>query len=139
MTHESTLTAVAGELSHQGMLRRGGEVGITEDFGALVIVRDGEPIRVSIEDIVEVTVRDFDWYLALLGLGVTGFGLLSLERSVPLGVAFTAVGLVSLGLTYRKREQMNIRVTGRTDPLTLYPVDPDTLYEELEVALQQQE
>lgn len=139
MSDESMLTAVAEELSYRGKLRRGEEVGITGDFGALVVVRDGDPVRVSMEDIVEVTVREFDWYLALLGLGVTGFGLLSLERSVPLGVAFTAAGLVSLGLTYRKRDQMNIRVTGRTDPLTLYPVDPDTLYEELEVALRQQE
>lgn len=99
-------------------LRRGGWVGVTSSS---LVVADGEQYRVAADDIQEVTFEDVDWFVGILGLVVVGYGVYSLQFDVLFGLAFAAVGLGSLYLTYRKRNRVRIRVVGRPKPLTVYP------------------
>jgi hypothetical protein len=108
--------------AYRGDLRGGGRVEIATD--ALWVDRDGETgVRVALDDVAAVSVRDVDWFLAVTSLALAGFGVLSLERNVLLGAGFAAAGLASLYLTYRKRDAVTVRVTGRSKPLRLYPAD----------------
>ncbi|NHN62357.1 hypothetical protein G9463_03400 [Haloarcula sp. JP-Z28] len=118
---------------YAGTLRTGGTVVLSAD--RLVIDRDDEPVVVDLDDVVEVSLQDIDWFLAVMSVALIGFGLLSLERSVLLGGAFAVAGAVSLALTYRKRYTLRVQVTGRTDPLRCFPADPQALLAELEQAL----
>jgi hypothetical protein len=92
-------------------------------------------VVVDLDDVVEVSLQDIDWFLAVMSVALIGFGLLSLDRSVLLGGAFAVAGAVSLALTYRKRYTLRVQVTGRTDPLRCFPADPQALLAELEQAL----
>ncbi|EMA32846.1 hypothetical protein [Haloarcula japonica] len=114
-------------------LRTGGTVVLGAD--RLVVDRGDEPVVVELDDVVEVSLQDIDWFLAVMSAALIGFGLLSLDRSLLLGGAFAAAGAVSLALTYRKRYALRIQVTGRADPLRCFPADPQTLLAELEQAL----
>ncbi|MFU1780672.1 hypothetical protein ACM16X_04755 [Haloarcula japonica] len=114
-------------------LRTGGTVVLGAD--RLVVDRGDEPVVVELDDVVEASLQDIDWFLAVMSAALIGFGLLSLDRSILLGGAFAAAGAVSLALTYRKRYALRIQVTGRTDPLRCFPADPQTLLAELEQAL----
>ncbi|MDS0221054.1 hypothetical protein NDI54_06805 [Haloarcula sp. S1AR25-5A] len=118
---------------YAGALRTGGTVVLGVD--RLVVDRDDEPVVVDLDDVVEVSLQDIDWFLAVMSVALIGFGLLSLDRSVFLGGAFAVVGAASLALTYRKRYALRIQVSGRTDPLRCFPAEPQTLLAELEQAL----
>jgi hypothetical protein len=118
---------------YAGALRTGGTVVLGAD--RLVVDRGDSPVVVDLDDIVEVSLQDIDWFLAVMSAALVGFGLLSLDRSVLLGGAFAVAGAASLALTYRKRYALRIQVTGRTDPLRCFPADPQTLLAELEAAL----
>ncbi|NLV06079.1 hypothetical protein GOC83_08050 [Haloarcula rubripromontorii] len=118
---------------YTGTLRPGGTIILGAD--RLVVDRDDEPVVVDLADVVEVSLQDIDWFLAVMSAALIGFGLLSLNRSVLLGGAFAVAGAVSLALTYRKRNALRIRVTGRADPLRCLPAEPQALLAELEAAL----
>ena len=118
---------------YAGTLRTGGSVVLGAD--RLVVDRGDGPIVIDLDDVVEVSLQDIDWFLAVMSAALVGFGLLSLCRSVPLGGAFAVAGAVSLALTYRKRNALRIQVAGRADPLRCYPEDPGTLLDELDRAL----
>ncbi|AUG47809.1 hypothetical protein BVU17_09880 [Haloarcula taiwanensis] len=118
---------------YTGTLRTGGTIVLGAD--RLVVDRDDEPVVVDLDDVVEVSLQDIDWFLAVMSAALVGFGLLSLGRSVLLGGAFAVAGAVSLALTYRKRYALRIRVAGRADPLRCFPADPQTLRAELEQVL----
>lgn len=118
---------------YTGTLRTGGTVVLGAD--RLVVDRGDEPVVVDLDDVVEVSLQDIDWFLAVMSVALIGFGLLSLDRSVLLGGAFAVAGAVSLALTYRKRYTLRVQVTGRTDPLRCFPADPRALLAELEQAL----
>ncbi|EMA09728.1 hypothetical protein BDK61_2455 [Haloarcula quadrata] len=118
---------------YTGTLRTGGTVVLGAD--RLVVDRGDEPVVVDLDDVVEVSLQDIDWFLAVMSVALIGFGLLSLDRSVLLGGAFAVAGAVSLALTYRKRYTLRVQVTGRTDPLRCFPADPQALLAELEQAL----
>ncbi|EMA15986.1 hypothetical protein [Haloarcula amylolytica] len=118
---------------YAGTLRTGGTVILGAD--RLVVDRGDSPVVVDLDDVVEVSLQDIDWFLAVMSAALVGFGLLSLDRSVLLGGAFAVAGAVSLALTYRKRYALRIQVTGRTDPLRCFPAEPQTLLTELEQAL----
>jgi len=118
---------------YAGSLRRGGSVVLGDD--RLVVDRGDGRVVVDLDDVVEVSLQDVDWFLAVMSAALVGFGLLSLCRSVPLGGAFAVAGAVSLALTYRKRNALRIQVAGRADPLRCYPEDPGTLLDELDRAL----
>jgi len=118
---------------YTGALRTGGTVVLGAD--RLIVDRGDDPVVVDLDDVVEVSLQDMDWFLAVMSFALVGFGLLSLDRSVLLGGAFAVAGAVSLALTYRKRNALRIQVAGRTDPLRCFPVEPQTLLAELEAAL----
>lgn len=118
---------------YTGALRTGGTVALGTD--RLVVDRGDDPVVVDLDDVVEVSLQDIDWFLAVMSVALVGFGLLSLDRSVLLGGAFAVAGAVSLALTYRKRNALRIQVAGRTDPLRCFPAEPQSLLAELEAAL----
>ncbi|MDQ2072741.1 hypothetical protein ACODNH_04520 [Haloarcula sp. NS06] len=126
-------TPLVSDERYAGTLRTGGTVIIGVD--RLVVDRGDEPMVVDLDDVVEVSLQDIDWFLAVMSVALVGFGLLSLDRSILLGGAFAVAGAVSLALTYRKRYALRIQVTGRTDPLKCFPADPQALLAELEAAL----
>ncbi|MHC3378248.1 hypothetical protein [Haloarcula sp. H-GB5] len=118
---------------YTGTLRTGGTVVLGAD--RLVVDRGDGPVVIDLDDVVEVSLQDIDWFLAVMSAALVGFGLLSFDRSVLLGGVFAAAGIVSLALTYRKRYALRIQVTGRTDPLRCFPAEPQALLTELEAAL----
>jgi hypothetical protein len=118
---------------YAGALRTGGTVVLGTD--RLAVDRGNSPVVIDLDDVVEVSLQDIDWFLAVMSAALVGFGLLSLDRSVLLGGAFAVAGAVSLALTYRKRYALRIQVTGRTDPLRCFPAEPQALLTELEQAL----
>lgn len=113
-------------------LRHGGWAGVTES--SLVVETDAR-YRVDADDIQEVTFEDIDWFVGLLGLVVVGYGLYSTQFDVLFGLAFAVVGVVSLYLTYRKRNRVRIRVAGRPKPLTIYPPSTESFQRALEPVL----
>ncbi|MFY4812473.1 hypothetical protein [Haloarcula argentinensis] len=118
---------------YTGTLRTGGTVVLGAD--RLVVDRGDGPVVIDLDDVVEVSLQDIDWFLAVMSAALVGFGLLSFDRSVLLGGVFAVAGIVSLALTYRKRYALRIQVTGRTDPLRCFPAEPQALLTELEAAL----
>lgn len=114
-------------------LRPGGTVGLTDEH--VLVARDDETLRIGADRIVEVTLDRIDWFLVTMGVVIVGFGVLSIGRSVPGGLAFVGAGLASLYLTYRRRDALRIDVTDRRKPVTVYPEDPEAVYDALEPLL----
>lgn len=123
------LCADGGSVSHA--LRDGGTLSVTTD--AIVVDRGtADPIRIAVDNLVEVSLSSFDYFLGLLSVAIVGFGVLSLERNVLLGLAFVVVGLASAYRTYSRRGALTFRVTGRAKPLVVYPEYPQAVYDSLE-------
>lgn len=110
-------------------LRGGGHLGLGED--AVYVARDDETLRVDAGDIVEVQQNDVDWFHAILSVVLVGFGLWATTRNVLGGLAFSAAGVASLYVTYRKRGTLTFQVQGRAKPLKLYPERSEEAYEAL--------
>ncbi|MFB6111727.1 MAG: hypothetical protein ABEJ35_04230 [Halobacteriaceae archaeon] len=115
-------------------LRTGGTVGLAED--ALFVETESEGIRIDLDDVAKVTHRDMDWFVALLAVVVVGFGLFMTRESILGGVAFVGIGLWSGYRAYTTRQEVKIRVRGRTKPVTIYPTDAEGFYQELGVELE---
>ncbi|MFC7078832.1 hypothetical protein [Halorussus caseinilyticus] len=114
-------------------LRTGGSVALTDD--RLLVAADDELTSVSLDDVAEVTVEDFDYFLAVLSAVLVGWGLYSTRRNAALGLGFAAFGAVSLYWTYRKRGKARIKVAGRPKPISVFPADPAAFYDALEPLL----
>jgi hypothetical protein len=114
-------------------LRRGGVVGLTSDY--ILVFRDGEMIRVSLNQVTEVILDSIDWFLVVMSVVIIGFGVVSLDRSILGGLIFVTIGIVNFYLTYRKRGALRIRVTDRRKPMTIRPEDPQAVYDALEPLL----
>lgn len=113
-------------------LRRGGWVGVTS---STLVVSTDEEYRVDADAIQEVTFEDVDWFVGILGLVIVGYGLYSVQFDALFGLAFAAVGLGSLYLTYRRRNRVRIRVAGRPKPLTVYLDSTEPFRQALEPVL----
>ena len=111
-------------------LRNGGTLDVTTE--ELVVTRDGEAVRIDLERIVEVSHAPFDYFLGILSIALVGFGVLSLQRSIPAALVFIVLGLASLYRTYGRRGQLKFRVKGRAKPLIVYPVHAESVYQGLE-------
>jgi len=116
--------------------RFGRAVGLTDDRLLLV---DDETISVAYGDVDEVTAQDADWFVAVMSVGLVGFGVLSLPQNLPAGLVFLAAGLVSLALVYRKRGKVTVRVHTRPKPLSFYLKEPETFLSRLEPLLDEYE
>lgn len=115
-------------------LRTGGAVGFTDER-LLVVRTDGDARSVELASVESVEFRDLDWFEAVLGVALVGFGLASASRSPPLGGLFAAAGVASLYLTYRKRWRASVSVHSRPKPLSLFPADGRAFYDAFERAL----
>ncbi|MBV0901784.1 hypothetical protein [Haloarcula salina] len=122
------------EAVYVGSLRRGGRITVTTDR-VLVDRPAAESVTVPLTGVVDVTLQDVDWFLAVMSLGLVGFGLASVGRNLLLAGLFVVAGLVSTALTYRKRGSLRISVSGETRPLRLFPADPEACYDALESVL----
>ena len=116
-------------------LRTGGSVALSEDY--LLVVTDadsGDPnlTRVALDDVAEVTVEEFDTFLAVLSILLVGYGLYSVLQGALLAVAFAGFGAVSLYWTYRKRGKARIRVADRPKPISVFPEDTASFVAALE-------
>lgn len=109
----------------------GGEVGLTED-ALFVAEGDGPPVRVGFDDIVEVEVQTIDYFLVTMSVVLVGFGLYTTQSSLPGGVGIALIGVFNAYRTYQRRKRLIVTVNGRRKPLSVYPEDPDALFEALE-------
>ncbi|MFC4451770.1 hypothetical protein [Halorussus aquaticus] len=116
-------------------LRTGGSVALTDDHLFVVTADssgDDEVTKIALDDVAEVTVEDFDHFLAVLSVVLVGWGLYSTRRNAALGLAFAAFGAVSLYWTYRKRGKARIKVLNRPKPVSVFPADTAAFYDALE-------
>jgi hypothetical protein len=109
----------------------GGEVGLTDD-ALFVAEGDGPPVRVGFDDIVEVEVQTIDYFLVTMSLVLIGFGLYTTQSSLPGGVGIALIGVFNGYRTYQRRKRLIVTVSGRRKPLSVYPTDPDALFDALE-------
>lgn len=117
-------------------LRRGGAVGFTDE--RLLVARGGEtPTSAELASVESVQFQEVDWFEALLGLALIGFGLASLSRNPALGALFAMAGVVSLAVTYRKRWRASVSIQSRPKPLTVYPADGQSFHDAFERALEE--
>lgn len=110
------------------------DVGLTDDR-LLLTDPDGSVTSVGYDAIEEVTAEDYDWFLAVLSVGLVGFGVLSVDRNVLFAVAFALAGLGSLALVYRNRGKVQVDVRDRAKPLTFHLDEPEAFLAELEPLL----
>lgn len=113
-------------------LRFGGWVGLTDD--ALLLVRDDERIRVAFDDVAQVTVETYDYFLAALSAVLVGFGLWHARRD-PRALLFSLAGVASGYLVYRRRGKVTVHVRNRPKPLVLYPESVSELQSRLGPAI----
>jgi hypothetical protein len=114
-------------------LRTGGSVAVTDD--CLLVSADEELTRVELDEVAEITVQDFDWFLAILSGLLVGYGLYSVPQSAAIGFAFAGFGAASLYWTYRKRGKARIKVVGRSKPISVFPADTGAFMDAMEPAL----
>ena len=122
--------ADGGTTRESHALRGGGTLEVTDDD--LVVTRDGESVQIDIDRIVEVSHASFDYFLSILSLALVGFGVVSLQRNVPVALLFVVAGAASMYRTYGRRGQLKFRVKGRAKPLIVYPVHAEAVYDGLE-------
>lgn len=120
-------------LRYHTPLRHGGIVGLTDE--RLLVRTADEGTSVSFEDIGEVTIQEFDWFLAVLSVLLVGFGLLSFSRDVLFALVFTGLGVASLYWTYRKRGRVRLQVDGRAKPVAFSLDATDEFHDRLGRAL----
>jgi|GEM_PF-6154544 len=121
---ESLLGRLRGEAG-------GGEVGLTAD-ALFVAEGDGPPVRVGFDDIVEIEVQTVDYFLVTMSVVLVGFGLYTTQSSLPGGVGIALIGIFNGYRTYQRRKRLIVTVNGRRKPLSVYPEDPDALFDALE-------
>lgn len=114
-------------------LRTGGSVTVTDD--RLLVAAGDELTRVELDEVAEVTVEEFDYFLGVLSVALVGYGIYSASRSPALGLAFAAFGAASCYWTYRKRGKARIKVAGRSRPISVFPADTGTFVDALEPVL----
>lgn len=120
MTQHRLRDAVPGDetLHHEWPVRRGADrVGLTAERLLLV---GTETFSVPYENVAEVTVQSFDWFLALLSVGLVAIGVVQTGTNIPLGVFFALAGLASLALTFRKRGKIRVEMHTKPQALVFY-------------------
>lgn len=102
--------------------RFGGWVGLTDE--ALLLARDDECVRVALDDVAQVTVEEYDYFLAVLSAILVGFGLWY-ARQHPTALLFSLAGLASGYRVYRHRGEVTVHVRDRPRPIRFHPRDLD--------------
>ena len=114
-------------------LRTGGSVAVTGD--RLLVAAEDDVTAIRLDKVTEITVEDFDYFLAILSVLLVGYGLYSVPQSAPIGFAFAGFGAASLYWTYRKRGKARIKVVGRSKPISVFPADTGAFTDALEPVL----
>jgi len=125
------MTQTADEVDVTRMaLRKGGWIGYTAD--AVYLERDGEKVKINNEHVREVALRTLRWDLAAMSALLIGVGgYVMLIRNPLVGVAFAAVGMLSLYRTYTARYELLVHVENKPKPVTMYPTHPVECHEKL--------
>jgi hypothetical protein len=129
----TALTEAVGDdetISQRLSLRTGGSVALTDDH--LLVAADDKITTIALDDVSEVTIEAFDWFLSVLSILLVGYGLYSIPRSALLGGGFATFGAMSLYWTYRKRGKARIKVAGRPKPISVFPADTEAFAAALE-------
>ncbi|PSQ15328.1 hypothetical protein BRD00_14470 [Halobacteriales archaeon QS_8_69_26] len=117
-------------LRFDATVRTGGAVGLTD--GRLLVVRDGRVETVPFENVDEVLVQSFDWFLGVMSVGLVGFGLYSTTMDPLLGLGFAVAGTVSFALTYRRRGRVRVEMHTKPKPLVFHLARTDPFEEAFE-------
>ncbi|MGZ0746025.1 hypothetical protein [Haloparvum sp. AD34] len=96
---------------------------------------DGDVVSIPLETVSELTNQSIDWFLLLMDVAIIGFAILSLDRTLLGAGAFLAAGLVSLGLTWRRRGRVRIHTHSRPKPVDTYPEDREAFLETVDEVL----
>ncbi|WP_255192102.1 hypothetical protein [Natronobeatus ordinarius] len=120
-------------LHYRGSLRDGREIAITEY--RLLVRSDDQLTSVPYTNVSEVTNESFDWFLTILSGALVLFGLYGLGQNPLIGIGFILAGLWSIHRTYRHRDRVRIHTHSQAKPVEVFPEDVETLYDELESAL----
>ena len=111
-------------------LRTGGWIGYTGD--AVYIERDSEKIQIGNEHVREIALRSVQWDVAIMSALLVGVGGYVVATRNPLvGVAFAAIGCLSLYRTYTKRYALVLRVENEPKPVVVHPAHPAECHETL--------
>ncbi|WP_324760676.1 hypothetical protein [Haloarcula montana] len=109
-------------------LRDSGWIGYTDD--AVYIERDGEKIQIDNEHVRKVTLQSLRWDLAIMSALLIGIGgYVAITRNPLVGIAFAAVGVLSMYRTYGNRYALRIQVENESKPVTVYPTYPVECHE----------
>jgi len=134
MPRRDNLDLKTGEnLHYRGNLRHGDEVAVTE--GRLLIRTDGELISVPYTNVSEIDHDSFDWFLAILSVSLTIFGIYFLSQNPLAAGFFTLAGVWSLYRTYRHRDLIRVHTHSQAKPIDIYPENVEAVYNELESAI----
>lgn len=117
-------------------LRFGGEIALVED--AILIDRDDEKVQVNYDNVTQVTVRDYDYFLGVLSVTLVGFGIW-FARDNPLALLFSVAGVLSAYQVYRKRNEIVVHVKNRPKPIRLHPENFTPVIKHLEPAIAPEE
>ncbi len=120
----------AGEaLRFEGDLRRGAVIGLTDER---LLMIDDQITSIPYENVKEVRVESFDWFLGVMSAALVVFGLVSTLRRPLVGLGFAAAGVGSIWLTYRRRDRMIVDLHNRARPVTIYPEQVGTVMDALD-------
>lgn len=117
-------------LRFNAAVRTGGTVGLTDE--RLLITREETVETVPFENVDEVLVQSFDWFLGVMSAGLVAFGLYSTTMDTLLGAAFAVAGVVSLALTYRKRGRIRVKMHSQAQPIVFHLARTDPFEEAFE-------
>ncbi|MDJ1433710.1 hypothetical protein [Halostagnicola sp. A-GB9-2] len=121
-------------LHYRGGLRNNEEVGVTEK--RLLVKADDELTSIPYTNVEEINNEAFNWFLAILSGALVVFGIYSMMSNPLLGGGFAAAGLWSLYRTYKHRDRVRVHTHSQPKPVEIFPEDVETLYAELEPAIE---
>lgn len=111
-------------------LRSDGWIGYSAD--AVFVDDGGERIKIQYDAVEQLSLRQIEWDLVVMSLLLVAVGgYVVLTRNPYVGVGFAIVGFLSLYRTYRKRYELEIRITNRPKPVRVYPEHPAECHETL--------
>ena len=115
-------------LRHEEVCRRGRDVGLTDE--RLVVVDHKQVINVPLSAIESIEIRNFNWTVILLGIGLIGLGV-PLIRVQGIGATVVALGLACLIYSYWRRDRFVAHTGPNEVPITIYLADPETFRERM--------
>jgi len=115
-------------------LRSGGWIGYDEE--AVFVHRDDEAVKIYLDRVAGISLEPVEWDMAIMSVLLLGVGAyVGATRNLPVGVAFSAIGLWSLYRTYRKRYELVVHVDDEPKPVGVHPTHPSECRDRLATVL----